>query len=289
MNNTQRPRATAIIADDEPLLRMHLNRLLAELWPELAIVHLASDGHDALTAIQTHQPDVVFLDIHMPNATGLEIANQLDAQQTTDKVVPMVVFITAYDAYAVSAFEHNAVDYLLKPVSEKRLEQTCKKLQHRLQNTSRETLEQAYNHDEITSLLQQIRAVSAPRPPTYLTWLKVQKKEDIHIISVSDVRYFQADNKYVSVYVQADSLQKASVQAAKINQPVTLVEYLLRRSLRELIGQLDPAVFCQIHRSTIVNMAAIERVTRDLNGGMQVCIDGQRLPISRAMQKYFKA
>ncbi|MGF1697058.1 LytTR family DNA-binding domain-containing protein [Vibrio lamellibrachiae] len=253
---------TAIIADDEPLLRHHLNKILAEVWPTLEIIALAENGEQALQLIDQHQPDIIFLDIKMPQRDGMSVAKVLAKSQSQTKVV----FITAYDEYAVQAFETNAVDYLLKPVSEKRLAQCVDKIQAQF-------LEQTPTAvPDVSSLIDQIQQLTNQTKPNYLTWIKAAKGDDIHLISLSEVLYFKAEDKYVSLYKQ---------------EATESVEYLLRTSLKELLSQLDPNMFWQIHRSSVVNVSAIKKVKKDFTGKMMVYVGGVKLPVSRAMQAQF--
>lgn len=251
---------TAVIADDEPLLRHHLNRALAESWPELDVVGLAQNGQEALDLITQHQPNVVFLDIKMPTLDGMSVAKQLHKQESGAHIV----FVTAYDEYALQAFEANAVDYLLKPLSDERLDQCVTKLKLRLERTDQAP--------DIQVLMTQIQQLGQAASPKYLTWLRAQKGEDIHLIAISDVLYFKAEDKYVSLFTQEQGKS---------------VEYLLRTSLKELSQQLDPESFWQIHRSTIVNVSAIEKVKKQITGKMTVMIGHEKLPVSRAMQGKF--
>ncbi|ENM5833748.1 response regulator transcription factor [Vibrio metoecus] len=259
MNSTY----TAVIADDEPLLRHHLNKMLADLWPTLDIVVSAENGEMALHAITQHQPDVAFLDIRMPKLDGMEVARRLLSLPK----VPLVVFITAYDEYAVSAFEANAIDYLLKPFSISRLAECCEKVQQRLSRQTSPT-------PDLMQLFQQFEQLTRHTKPEYQVWLKASKGEEIHLLAVSDVLYVKAEDKYLSLY-KTDG--------------VVVQEYLLRTSLKELLSQLDPNQFWQIHRSLLVNVGKIDKVTRDLNGKMWVHIDRVQLPVSRALQHLFKA
>ncbi|ENO8417375.1 response regulator transcription factor [Vibrio mimicus] len=253
----------AVIADDEPLLRHHLNKMLADLWPVLEVVASAENGEVALQAIEHHQPDLVFLDIRMPKLDGMAVARRL----LTLPKIPLVVFITAYDEYAVSAFEANAIDYLLKPLSLSRLASCCEKLQQQLQRNASPTA-------DLTQLLSQFEQLTRSTKPEYQVWLKASKGEEIHLLAVSDVLYVKAEDKYLSLY----KMQGSVIQ-----------EYLLRSSLKELLAQLDPNQFWQIHRSVAVNVAKIDKVTRDLTGRMWVHIDHVQLPVSRALQHLFKA
>ncbi|CAK3314943.1 Uncharacterized response regulatory protein VPA0021 [Vibrio crassostreae] len=278
MNNPAvQPSVTAIIADDEALLRHHLDKSLAEVWPELEIVSKAQNGLEAMQSIQQLEPDVVFLDIRMPELDGISLAKKLNKLASP----PLVVFITAYDEYAVKAFEHNAIDYLLKPINEERLLATCQKVQARLssnQTQSGSTSEQP----DIAALMNQLQQLSqstSQQPPyrpqqKYLTWLKASVGEDIHLIAVDDVAYFKAEDKYVSIF--------------KKGQGGSLEEFILRVSLKELNTQLNPDEFWQIHRSVVVKVSAIDKVKKGLSGQMSAYVSGEKLPISRASQALFK-
>ncbi|KJY82761.1 chemotaxis protein CheY [Vibrio galatheae] len=253
---------SAVIADDEPVLRHHLNKMLADSWPQLEIVGQAKNGQEALEMVEQLAPDIVFLDIKMPQLDGMSAAKALSKTHSRTQVV----FITAYDEFALQAFEANALDYLLKPLSEQRLDQCIAKLKQRLES---ELPSPPHN---MAALLNQIQQLGQRSAPTYLSWLKASKGDDIHLISVADVLYFKAEDKYVSVFCKEE------------NQTV---EYLLRTSLKELIQQLNPEHFWQIHRSTIVNVSAVEKVKRVITGKMEVVIGNTKLPISRAMQSQF--
>jgi len=255
---------TAVIADDEPLLLHHLNKLLAEAWPQLDIVARASDGQTALEAILEHQPDVVFLDIRMPKLDGISLAGKLNKLNK----VPYVVFTTAYDEYAVQAFDHNAVDYLLKPLTEERLFKACQKLKHRIEEG------QTNNTADVSALMQQLQQVQSGVKKEHLTWIKAAKGEEIHLVACDDVCYFKAEDKYVSLFTQQPNGE--------------LSEYLIRLSLKELLEQLDVEYFWQIHRSSIVNVRMIEKVKKDFTGKMYVQVKGVKLPVSRACQALFK-
>ena len=230
-------RWTAIVAEDEPLLRQALLDRLAEAWPELEILAACEDGASAVEALAEFQPDVAFLDIRMPGLTGLDVA--ATAAESSPRT--QVVFVTAYDQYAVDAFEQGAVDYLLKPIAADRLAATVQRLQSR-----------SGDAQAVSALLQRLGTLAngalgtSPRggeaPP--LTWLTASAGKETRLVLVEDVAYFRADNKYTTV-VTAEG------------------EALLRTSIRELVGMLDPALFKQIHRSTIVNLKAIAGITRD--------------------------
>lgn len=284
-NPAVKPNVTAIIADDEALLRRHLDKSLAEVWPELEIVSKATNGLEAMQSIQQLKPDVAFLDIRMPELDGISLAKQLNKLDSP----PLVVFITAYDEYAVKAFEHNAMDYLLKPINEERLLATCQKVQARLSSNQAQsgiTPEQP----DITALMAQLQQLSqstsqqmlspSQSQPLYqqqkkhLTWLKASVGEDIHLIAVDDVAFFKAEDKYVSIF--------------KKGQGGSLEEFILRVSLKELIAQLNPDEFWQIHRSVVVKVSAIDKVKKGLSGQMSAYVSGEKLPISRASQALFK-
>ncbi|WP_158148826.1 LytR/AlgR family response regulator transcription factor [Vibrio fluvialis] len=255
-----RPDVTALIADDEPLLRRHLNQSLADLWPQLTVVATADNGETALEAIHQHQPDIVFLDIRMPKLDGMALANKLKGLIKP----PLVVFVTAFDEYALRAFDTNAADYLLKPVTESRLQQCCERLQQRLQSAEQTAL-------DMTQLISQLSQLNVK--PSYLTWLKASKGEEIHLIAAADVFYLKAEDKYLSVYKQGER---------------GIEEYLLRSSLKDLLAQLNPEQFWQIHRSVAVNVAKVDKVKKDFTGKMYVYIGERKLAVSRALQSQFK-
>ncbi|ENI4130507.1 response regulator transcription factor [Vibrio fluvialis] len=255
-----RPDVTALIADDEPLLRRHLNQSLADLWPQLNVVATADNGETALEAIHQHQPDIVFLDIRMPKLDGMALANKLKGLIKP----PLVVFVTAFDEYALRAFDTNAADYLLKPVTESRLQQCCERLQQRLQSAQQTA-------PDMTQLISQLSQLNVK--PSYLTWLKASKGEEIHLIAAADVLYLKAEDKYLSVYKQGER---------------GIEEYLLRSSLKELLAQLNPDQFWQIHRSVAVNVAKVDKVKKDFTGKMYVYIGERKLAVSRALQSQFK-
>ncbi|MCB5360779.1 LytR/AlgR family response regulator transcription factor [Vibrio lentus] len=278
MNNPAiQPSVTAIIADDEALLRHHLDKSLAEVWPELEIVGKAQNGLEAMQSIQQLEPDVVFLDIRMPELDGISLAKQLNKLDSP----PLIVFITAYDEYAVKAFEHNAMDYLLKPINEERLLATCQKVQARLSSNQTQSASMPEQPDiaALMNQLQQLSQSTSQQPPyrpqqKHLTWLKASVGEDIHLIAVDDVAYFKAEDKYVSIF--------------KKGQGGSLEEFILRVSLKELIAQLNPDEFWQIHRSVVVKVSAIDKVKKGLSGQMSAYVSGEKLPISRASQALFK-
>ena len=225
---------TCLVAEDEALLRQALVVELAAAWPGLRIVAECEDGAGAVEALAEHQPDVAFLDIRMPGLTGLEVARiATEASPRT-----RIVFVTAYDQYAIDAFEHGAVDYLLKPVKRERLDATIERLQ------ARDTLPDSA---ALAALLDKRGARPTQAPVEPLTWLTASAGRETRLILVDDVAYFRADQKYTTV-VTADG------------------EALLRSSLRELLPRLDGNLFKQIHRGTIVNLKAIAGIVRDDSG-----------------------
>ncbi len=226
-----------VIAEDETLLRDALVQLLGEVWPELDIVAACDDGGSALEAIALHQPEVAFLDIRMPGLTGLEVAAALpEASPGTQ-----AVFVTAYDQYAIDAFEQGAVDYLLKPVGQARLAATIGRVKARIANGTRDAQALA----ELVARLGQGIPNTSKEPP--LVWLTASAGAETRLIMVEDIAYFQSDTKYTVVMTAAG-------------------EALLRKPIRELLDVLDPTMFKQIHRSTIVNLRAVASVTRDETG-----------------------
>jgi DNA-binding LytR/AlgR family response regulator len=227
---------TAIVAEDEATLRQQLVEQLGQLWPELHIVAEAADGIAALRLTAEHRPDILFLDIQMPGATGLEVARQVGNRSR-------VVFVTAYDEHAIAAFEQGAVDYVLKPITPARMFTTVQRLKERL----------ASPPPRLDAVLQ---AVAPTAPRQFLRWINASVGPSLRLITVDEILYFQADNKYTSV-VTADG------------------EALIRKPLKELADELDPSLFWQIHRSTMVNVAAIGGVTRDFRGRMLVRLKGR--------------
>jgi DNA-binding LytR/AlgR family response regulator len=228
---------TAIIAEDEATLRGQLVEQLGLLWPELAIVGEAADGVQALRLLDEHRPDVMFLDIQMPGATGLEVARQASGRCH-------VVFVTAYDQHAVAAFDQGAVDYVLKPVSAARLFTAVSRLKQRLGTPPA----------RLDATLSGLAGAGASPPAAarqYLRWINASVGQNVKLITVDEISYFQADNKYTRV-VTAEG------------------EALIRKPLKELVEELDPSQFWQIHRSTLVNASSIAGVTRDFRGRMLV-------------------
>lgn len=226
-----------VVAEDEALLREALVKLLAEVWPELDVVAACEDGGAALEAIAAHQPEVAFLDIRMPGLSGMEVAAALPQASSHTQVV----FVTAYDQYAIDAFERGAADYLLKPVLRERLQATVQRLQARLRQGGPDPA-------ALAGLLRQLSGLApaaAKAPP--LVWLTASSGSETRLILVDDVAYFQSDTKY-TVVMTAEG------------------EALLRTPIRDLLALLDAAVFKQVHRSTIVNMRQVASVARDESG-----------------------
>jgi DNA-binding LytR/AlgR family response regulator len=252
---------TCVVAEDETLLRDALVALLAEEWPALRIVAACDDGGTALEAIATHKPDVAFLDIRMPGLTGLEVAaGALEASPATQ-----VVFVTAYDQYAIDAFDKGAVDYLLKPVARERLQATLQRVRARAGKARADD-------GALAGLLQQLSSAlpaAAKSPP--LVWLTASSGKDTRLIMVEDIAYFQSDTKYTAV-MTADG------------------EALLRKPIRELLDVLDPAIFKQVHRSTIVNMKMVASVTRDEvgRGALRLKSRPETLAVSQPFMALFR-
>ncbi len=244
--------ASAIVAEDEKALLDELCGHLAVLWPSLRIVATAADGVEALAMFERYRPQAMFLDIQMPGLTGLEVAHQVHEQCH-------LVFTTAYDSHAVAAFEAGALDYVLKPYGADRLAEAVRRLQGRIHQSPPWTV------DQLKAVAQSLR------PPRYLTWIKALAGADVKLIMVSDVCYFRADMKYTTV---------ATAER----------ELIIRRSIKDLLAELDPSQFWQVHRSTIVNVAAINAVGRDLAGGMVLKLKDrpERLPVSEAHRHLFR-
>ena len=244
-------RARVVLAEDEPLLREQLRTRLAAAWPEAAIVAEAENGGEALAMCAALEPDVVFLDIRMPVRSGLDVARALAARSH-------IVFVTAYDEYAVAAFEQGAVDYVLKPVTAERMEKVVARLKQRLDSPP---------HD-LATVLRQLGDQHRSGP---LRWIKASLGATMHLIAVDDVCYFQAEDKYTKVVTaQGDAL--------------------IKKTIKDLYDELDPELFWQVHRSTIVNVRAIARVERDYRDQPLILLKDRReqLPVSRTFAHLFK-
>ena len=245
---------TILIAEDEPLMRERLVEMLAAAWPDARIVKVAENGNDAWDAFLEYEPQVVFLDIRMPGLSGLEVAERIGK-------AAHIVFVTAYDQYAVDAFDSGAVDYLLKPVQAERLDKALARLRVRL----------ATPPADLGDLLRHLRA-SLPGPaPERLKWIKATVGKQIRLIDVQDVLFFQSDTKYTRV-VLADC------------------EALVKIALKDLLGGLDGERFWQIHRGTVVNVTAVAAVERIDVERMEVIVRGstERLPVSRTFTHLFR-
>jgi len=265
-----------VLADDERLMREQLRARLAEAWPELELVAEAKNGSEAVAMVAEQRPDVVFLDIRMPGLTGVEAAKQIAQMDVgPDELLPEIVFITAYDQYAVEAFEQGVADYVLKPAERERLALTVARLKKRLAaRASDETgdASETTPAQPLQQLLHQLSAQMNPGgAPQYLQWIQASVGQAIQMIPVEDVLFFISDEKYTRV------------------QTGTL-EALIRKPIKELVDELDPKLFWQIHRSTLVNVKAIGGVTRDFRGRQIVAVKGhkEQLEVSRSYLGLFK-
>jgi DNA-binding LytR/AlgR family response regulator len=272
--STTLPRA--VIADDERLMRDQLRVRLAQVWPQLQIVAEAKNGLEAIEAVRVHQPDVIFLDIRMPGLTGVEAAKEIAQLDLGDDVLlPEMVFITAYDQYALDAFEQGAVDYVLKPAEPARLRVTAERLQKRLMQRASDdpaaTPDAAGPSASVQQLLHVLSAQLKGQPTHYLSWLQASVGSSIQMVAVDDVLFCVSDDKYTRV----QTLKQ---------------EFLIRKPIKELVEALDPKVFWQIHRSTLVNVKAIAGVQRDERGRQEVLIKGRtdRLTVSRSAAQLFR-
>jgi len=238
---------TALIAEDEAILAATLAAALQRQWPELSIVSTCANGIEALAQAEALQPQVLFLDIKMPGKSGLEVAEELADAWSGPAPFPQIVFVTAYDEYAVQAFDREAADYVLKPVSDERLARTVARLRQRLQDKPTGGLE---------TLAAQLRALGVPMATQRLNVIRAAVGNQVRMLPVSDVVYFEAADKYVNV-VTADS------------------EVLIRMSLKELLPQLDEQVFWQVHRGTIVNSSCVLSALREEGGKMSLALRGR--------------
>ena len=242
----------ALIAEDEANLCDELRETLADLWPELVICAVAADGFQALQQLDQHAPDVLFLDIQMPGMSGLEVARKASGKCH-------VAFVTAYDKYAVAAFEEGAVDYVMKPFSPARLATTVSRLKAKIESAPA----------NLDNILQALAAQAGNKE--YIRWITASQGNDLRLITVEEICYFQADNKYTLVVTSEQ-------------------ESLIRRPIKELIDELDPNIFWQIHRGTLVNVNAIAGVSRDLGGHLRVKLKQRKetLPVSDPYVHRFK-
>ena len=260
----------ALIAEDEPLLAEALKAALASAWPELDVIALAPNGTEAVRLIESGRPDVAFLDIRMPGMTGLEVAAELVDRLDQGAVVPRLVFVTAYDEFALKAFELAAVDYLLKPVSPERLAKTVERLKHSL--ASRGATPAV---DDLGDLVGKLQSVLGTLPATGAEPLRIIRAavgNTVRMVPVDEVCYFQAADKYTTVITRD-------------------AELLIRTPLKELIAQLPQERFRQIHRGTIVNLAEVASATRDESGRLTVRLKHRKesLAVSRVFAELFRA
>ena len=251
---------TAIIAEDEPILRAQLKTKLAKLWPDLVIVADVGDGEAALEAIAEHQPQLAFLDIQMPEMTGIEVARSLAVNR---ELKCHIVFVTAFDQYAVDAFNTGAIDYVLKPYSDERLGAAVSRLQERLQASPAQP-------QNLEALMQHLAAKLNPAVEK-LKWIKANIGANLRLIPIDEVLFFQADEKYTLVATKE-------------------FDALIKTPIKEILDGVDSEKFWQIHRSTIVQAAAIESVSRDFRGQATVKVKGRKenLTVSRPFSHLFK-
>jgi DNA-binding LytR/AlgR family response regulator len=264
-------RPTAVIAEDEPVLARTLARLLAEVWPELNIVGVAEDGLRATELALAEAPDVVFLDIKMPGRNGIDVAEAVADDWPDDRAEPLLVFVTAFDEFAVTAFERAAVDYVLKPATAERLQQTVGRLKARLATRSASP-----NAGERAALMQRVQSIAQPplppvEPAERIKVIRAGVGNTVRMIPVADVVCFEATEKYVNVVTPTG-------------------EALVRMSLRELMARIDTTDFIQVHRSVMVNSGAILSATRDENGHYSLAVRGLQRPlkVSRAFGHLFR-
>ena len=282
MNSQGHTLARAVIADDERLMRDQLRTRLAQVWPSLEIVAEAKNGFEAIEAVRVHQPDVIFLDIRMPGLTGVEAAKEITQLDLgDDALLPEMVFITAYDQYALDAFEQGAVDYVLKPAEPERLRITAERLQKRLMQRIADGMqdnampvaskETDASPNSVQQLLHVLAAQLSGKAPHYLSWIQASVGQVLQMVAVEEVLFFVSDEKYTRVQTAAQ-------------------EFLIRKPIKELVDELDPAIFWQIHRSTMVNVKAIAGVVRDAQGRQEVLIRGrsEKLKVSRSAAQFFK-
>ena len=264
---TTTPTTLALIADDEPHLARHLQAELHKLWPELVLLPLARNGVEAAALIAEHAPALAFLDIKMPGLTGLEVAQGIEGRTR-------VVFVTAYDEFAVQAFEQEAADYLLKPVRSERLAATVTRLRRMLEAAPAPGEADPADPGDDSRLAAVLRRLlpGTPEAPARLRYVRASQGDVVHQIDVADVLFFRADDKYTGVHTARG-------------------EHLIRTPIAELAAQLDPAQFWQVHRSTLVNLAFVAGTRRDELSRLFVRVNGHaaELPVSRAYVHLFKA
>jgi DNA-binding LytR/AlgR family response regulator len=262
-------RPTALIADDEPLLRDELATMLAQAWPELEVVAQARNGREAVARFEALQPDVCFLDVHMPGVSGVEAARQIGRRAR-------LVFVTAFDQYALTAFEHGALDYLVKPVEPARLADTVSRLQERLRAAQPAADTDALLEQLAARLMTINREPKQPGPTTPLRWIRATVGPTLRLIPVDEIDFLRSDEKYTLIAWRGDNGQPG--------------EALIRLPLKELLPQLDATQFAQVHRSVVVNLSAISHVVRGLNETADIHLKGRRevLPVSRSYLHLFK-
>ncbi|HVS24360.1 MAG TPA: LytTR family DNA-binding domain-containing protein [Gammaproteobacteria bacterium] len=245
--------ATALIAEDEPLLRAELREALATLWPDLEICAETGDGAATLLALEQHKPAILFLDIQMPGLTGLEIAEQASGRSH-------VVFVTAFNEHATAAFEQGALDYIVKPFSIARLAKTVARLKERVRNTPA----------DLKGLTDALRG-DVPAETRYVRWLTVPRGRELRVVTTDEICYLRAANKYTSLFTAS-------------------AEYLLTSTLKAMREKLDPRSFWQIHRSFVVNVAVIQTIHRSFHGSFEVQLKHRRelLPVSEAYAHLFR-
>jgi DNA-binding LytR/AlgR family response regulator len=248
---------SAIIADDERLMREQLAGALKEAWPELDIVGEAANGHEAVAMVQTLEPDVAFLDISMPGMDGLQAAQALAGKVH-------VVFVTAHDEHAIKAFEQGAIDYVLKPVEPERLALTCERLRDRIRRSPDPM-------DAVLAQLSQRLGTSPVKARDYLRWVQASVGATLRMIPTSEILFFRAEDKYTRVQT-------------------TRFEALIRKSIKELLDELDPDEFWQIHRGTVVRVDAVDQISRNLAGKQVVHLKGsdEKLEVSRSFTHLFR-
>ena len=253
---------TATIADDEPLLRTALKRQLGEVWPELKVLAQARNGREAVEHFEVHRPDICFLDVHMPGLSGIEAARRIGQRAH-------LVFVTAFDQYALQAFEHGVLDYLVKPVEPARLAETVARLKERLHAAQPAPDTEAL----LDKLAERLKGKVGPEP---LRWIRASVGQALRLIPVERIDFLRSDEKYTRVAWRDDGDQPG--------------EALIRTPLKELLGQLDREHFKQVHRSVVVNLRAVSHVSRNDNetGSIHLKDRNEVLPVSRSYLHLFR-
>ncbi|MBC3876569.1 response regulator transcription factor [Undibacterium sp. FT79W] len=261
----------ALIAEDEVILSLTLQKMLEKLWPELVLCSVVENGVEAVREALHQAPDILFLDIKMPGKTGLEVAQELAEEWPENRAFPLIVYVTAYDEFAIQAFEHSASDYVLKPVSEERLSKTVQRLQKRLTDQSQSGTELERVLGQLRSLMPDHMTASDSAVHKPLHMIRAAVGNQIRMIPVEDVLYFEATDKYINVVTKEHSS-------------------LIRSSLRELLPQIDSDVFWQIHRSTVVNSKKILAAHKDESGKMTLKLrdSDDKLTVSRVYSHLFR-